>query len=322
MVTPENSSLTPPLRTNAEGKPRRVGIEFEYGGLSLFDSATLIAELFGGTVEEKTLNHFEVDTPEFGRFDIKLDMHAMQKLSVEAAAHRKAAPESETLEMLGEKILSPLLSTWVPNEIVTPPLPYDRLDAAEQLNAGLRACGAKGTRASPIYAFGLHLNPEMPAMDPARLRDYLAAFVARQDWLKQETKLDLTRQLTSFAPPFSYPYATLLLAEDYRPDIGTLIDDYLLHNPTRNRALDMLPLFMHLDEPRVRKVIKDDRVHARPAFHYRLPNCDLDNPGWSPLEEWRTWLEVEKLAEDPERLRCESATYLAAHRPLLDQFFS
>jgi hypothetical protein len=33
-----------------------------------------------------------------------------------------------------------------------------------------------------------------------------------------------------------------------RPDLDTLIDDYLEYNPTRNRALDFLPLFLHLDE--------------------------------------------------------------------------
>ncbi|OBX33760.1 putative amidoligase enzyme [Halomonas elongata] len=38
-----------------------------------------------------------------------------------------------------------------------------------------------------------------------------------------------------------------MLDPDYQPDLRTLIDDYLEYNPTRNRELDLLPLFAYLD---------------------------------------------------------------------------
>ena len=301
----------PPVTRNRDGQLRHVGFELEYAGLSLPDSANLIVKLFGGIAQEESLNHFTVKT-DSGKFDIKLDATAMQKLSKEAVQQRRENPDDAWLHDWAEKILSPVISTVMPNEIVTPPIVFDQLNKINALNDALREAGAKGTGASFAYAFGLHLNPEMPDVPSHRLKDYLAAFVIRQDWLKERTRMDFTRQITSFAGLFPTKYIRLILAPHYSPTIGELIDDYLAHNPTRNRALDMLPLFMDLDEQRVRAKIADERVHTRPAFHYRLPNCEIDNPDWSPLDEWTLWVEIEKLAEDTEGLRAEADRWLEA----------
>jgi Putative amidoligase enzyme len=62
-----------------------------------------------------------------------------------------------------------------------------------------------------------------------------------------------------------------------------LFEHYLEHNPTRNRPLDLLPLFVHLHGPGLLKRVEDaPLVKPRPTFHYRLPNCELTNPGWTP----------------------------------------
>ena len=82
------------------------------------------------------------------------------------------------------------------------------------------------------------------------------------------------------------------------PSLEELIDDYLEFNPTRNRSLDMLPLFQYLDKERIDAVIDDERVKPRPTFHYRLPNCDIDDPGWNLDNSLDTWLQVEQLAFD------------------------
>ncbi|NNC55402.1 MAG: hypothetical protein HKO07_06755, partial [Pseudomonadales bacterium] len=103
---------------------------------------------------------------------------------------------------------------------------------------------------------------------------------------------------------------------DYKPGVEQLIDDYLTHNPTRNRSLDMLPLFAHLDEQRVRNTIDDDRIKARPTFHYRLPNCDIDSPDWNIDLSWSLWLQVEKLAFDAPRLK----KYCSLYTEALDRF--
>jgi hypothetical protein len=51
-------------------------------------------------------------------------------------------------------------------------------------------------------------------------------------------------------------------------------------------------------------------VKPRPAFHYRLPNCLIDEPDWTLAREWNTWVTVEQLASDPERIRTMSREYL------------
>jgi hypothetical protein len=63
-----------------------------------------------------------------------------------------------------------------------------------------------------------------------------------------------------------------------------------------------LPLFLHLDEERVRAVTDVPLIKARPPFHYRLPDCEIHLPGWGLHVAWNDWLEVEALAADRERL--------------------
>ncbi|MEO1695005.1 MAG: amidoligase family protein, partial [Pseudomonadota bacterium] len=77
-----------------------------------------------------------------------------------------------------------------------------------------------------------------------------------------------------------------------------LIDDYLRLSPTRNTELDLLPLLAHLDADRVRRALPDEKVRARPTFHYRLPNAEIGNPNWSALREWNRWVLVEQIAAD------------------------
>ena len=73
-------------------------------------------------------------------------------------------------------------------------------------------------------------------------------------------------------------------------DIGSrrelFIDDYLVENASRNRALDMLPVFAYLDEARIRAAVSDGLIKARPTLHYRLPNCEIEQPGWDLHPAW------------------------------------
>jgi hypothetical protein len=132
---------------------------------------------------------------------------------------------------------------------------------------------------------------------------YLQAFLCLYDWLQWRADMDLTRRLTVFVDPFPKEYVRRVVDPDYQPELGALIDDYLHANPTRNRALDLLPLFLHLDEKRVRAKVKDPRVKPRPALHYRLPDCEIDRPDWGLRTVWVDWLQVEHLAAEPDRLR-------------------
>jgi len=95
----------------------------------------------------------------------------------------------------------------------------------------------------------------------------------------------------------------VLLDSAYAPNQAQLIDDYLEHNPTRNRALDMLPLFSYLDKERVAAKVPDRKIKSRPTFHYRLPNSEVGKPGWTIFEAWTDWVTVEEIADSPAQLK-------------------
>jgi hypothetical protein len=222
-----------------------------------------------------------------------------------------------------EKFLLGAGGTVAPIEIGMPPLPVDDLTPGELLRTRLRDAGAKGTRVVPWYAFGMHINVEIPSADAGVLRDYLRAFVLLYPWLKQRAEVTFTRSVAPFINPFPDPYVDLILRPSYAPDQATLIDDYLAHNPTRNRPLDMLPVLMQLDADRVRAKVTTDLalVKPRPAFHYRLPNSMLDEADWTLAREWNTWVAVERLAAAPDRIAEMAAAYAEAQRRSFKPFY-
>lgn len=203
--------------------------------------------------------------------------------------------------------------TWaaealVPHEIVSPPLPLARLGEVETLIAQLRERGAKGTSDRALNAFGMQFNPELPSLEPRLITACLKAFLCLYDRLYVRADIDFTRRITSYVDPFPSSYVKKVIAADYWPDLTTLIDDYLIDNPTRNRALDMLPLFKFLDEDRVCARADESLIKARPTFHYRLPDCDIHKPHWGLHVAWNDWVEVERMAADEIRLqRCCAA---------------
>ena len=145
----------------------------------------------------------------------------------------------------------------------------------------------------------------------------MKAFLCLSDWLVARADINLARRVTRYVDPFPPDYIRKVIAPDYRPDLSVLIDDYLADNPTRNRMLDMLPLFLFLDEERVRKVTDDPLVKARPTFQYRLPDCEIHKPEWGLYLAWNDWVEVERLAADRARLNGCCAAYRAfLDRPL------
>jgi hypothetical protein len=120
--------------------------------------------------------------------------------------------------------------------------------------------------------------------------------------LRRRIDVDPMRRILPYIDPFPLAYIRKILRGDYAPDISALIDDYIADNPTRNRELDMLPLFAHLDEDRVRRQLDDPLIKSRPTYHYRLPDTNFNKSGWGAVEEWNRWVIVERLAANPERL--------------------
>ena len=203
----------------------------------------------------------------------------------------------------------------VPIEIVCPPVPMTDLEVLTPAVAGLRAAGAAGTEDSLIAAYGVHINCEIPHLEASTLNNYLRAFALLQWWLVETHKVDFSRKLSPFIGLFSDGYLKCLLSRR-DPDLATLLEDYLQYNPTRNRALDLLPLLATLDPARVAAAVNDNRVSARPAFHYRLPDCHIDKSDWSLAKPWNSWWVVEELAARPEALTDLGAEFLARQRPL------
>ena len=56
-----------------------------------------------------------------------------------------------------------------------------------------------------------------------------------------------------------------------------------------------------IDRDRVLAAVnKEERtlLSARPAFHYRLPDCRLGDKSWRIANEWNRWWYVEMMASD------------------------
>ena len=300
------STWIPSQSKTEEGKPRRVGVEIELAGLQAEQIADCVTSSFGGETIMQTPTEFKVQATSLGDFTVELDATAVKKLTEKYADNET---EGNSLTNFALDVVTRAAEQFVPWEVVTPPVPVTELVNLNQLIERLRDAGALGTRHALHYAFGVHLNPELPALAADTILSYLRAFLCLYDWIVSKEKLDTTRRLTPYIKHFKKDYIALAVNPKYCPTLDHLIDDYLACNPTRNRSLDLLPLFAHLDKDRVRSQLKDERIKARPTLHYRLPNCDIDNPDWSLGNTWALWLAVEKLASQPQQLESMCRAY-------------
>ncbi|NYS60282.1 amidoligase family protein [Vreelandella salicampi] len=310
---------TPPAEVNADGQTRRVGVEIEFAGLPPRDTAQLVSDVFGGELNVVSPHRLQVKDTRWGDFSIELDTqyaHPDSKilddsafLDTEWARHQhqmRVEFHQKTRELIGD-----MVTGLVPTEIVFPPVPWDALPELDELFEALREHGAKGTDASLLYGFGLHLNPEAAALDADYLLSMLRAYLLLAPWLREEINVDITREVLPHANPFPKEYALKIFAASYQPDLKTLIDDYLHDNPTRNRELDMLPLFAHIYPDHPHKLLHSKLTKPRPTFHYRLPNAQLSEPDWGAVTEWNRWVDVEELAADRDKLAKRCAAYIS-----------
>jgi hypothetical protein len=312
---------TPPSLHNAKGEVRKAGFELEYSGLDVQRSAILVRKVFGGDHVLRSTFHHEVHSPA-GKFDIALDTTVLKERRHEESL-RAVGIEPATVagKRLEEAILG-VAGILVPTEISGPPIPITDLAPLDTLRDLLRQAGAKGTRKSVFYAFGMHINPELPSDDPAEIRDVVRAFLLLDPWLRERTEVDFSRRIAPYINSFPGDYARVILQADYPASVGRLIDDYLAFNPTRNRPLDLLPVLAYLDEERVMSRVQDRHlVKGRPAYHYRLPNCMVDEPQWTLAGEWNTWVAVERLAADKPKLAEMSHAYLHSDARSMKPFY-
>ena len=318
--------LLPPVVSDETGNVRTAGFEFEFAGLDLQRAAQLVQQVFDGRHEIDSTFVHRVAGTRYGDFSIEIDTSLLKDKRYESAMRAVGLDPGKLDQGWVRNIESALLSvasTLVPIEIGAPPIPITELQPLDDLRQLLLTAGAKGTRAALLYAFGLHINPRVPTLEPRSLLDHLRAFLLLYPWIAKRVDADIARRVTPFINPFPPEYARLVLADDYAPVTQErLIDDYLTHNPTRNRPLDMLPVLACLDHERITAATKDPHlVKPRPTFHYRMPNCLVDEPEWRVAREWNTWVAVERLAADPRQLAAMSRDYLDAESQSFRPFY-
>lgn len=299
---------TPPFTTTQTNQTRRVGFEIEFTGLTIENVAKILQGVFAGELEKKSAVEYVLQAQEYGKFKVELDWELLKNMAADAKIRDDG---HEWVDFLHKIALS-----VVPVEVVSPPFSLDTLEKLDEFIPALRDAGAKGTDDSVAAAFGVHINPELPSLEVQTVHAYLKAFGLLQWWLSEAHGVNLTRKMSPYIQLYSEEYVELLLNKNYQ-NMSTLIDDYLVHNPSRNRALDMLPFFAFIDEERVNNVVKDSRIKSRPTFHYRLPNCLIESKNWSFATSWNIWHLVEVLAADPKALQFLSRRFKEMSLPII-----
>jgi hypothetical protein len=301
----------PAVVNRDDGQMRRVGFELEFTGLNLDQAQAAIQRVLQADVKQVSAVERTLSTA-WGDYNLELDWALLKRAAAEA--QRAAGSDRPEPEWIG--MVSQAAALLVPIEIVCPPLPLDRLADLDALVEALYRAGARGTTDSLVAALGVHINVELPALDAATISAYLVAYSLLQWWLVESHAVDITRKISPYIDLYPEAFIRELL-EKTAPDLDWLFAHYLKHNATRNRALDLLPLLSELDAARVRHAVEDDRIKSRPALHYRLPNCEIENPDWSLAHEWNQWWLVEQLAADSQARADLSRAWLQAYRPLL-----
>lgn len=282
----------PQPRSNA-GSTRRVGIEIEFAGLTESRVAEIVAATLGGNVVEVAPYEMAVEDTSIGRVRSFLDtafrsgrQHALSRLGLE----------------LGREV--------IPVEVVTEPLEPAALPRVEALRAALHEAGALGSREALLLSFGVHLNVEVAGDAVDAWRPVLTAFALLEDWLRLADPIDGARRLLPFVDPYPPAFVADLVALAPDATAADIVDLYLRLTPTRNRALDMLPLFAHLDADRLDRAPGDlGKVSARPAYHYRMPDSRIDEANWRLAYEWNRWVMVERVAADADLLAAIAARW-------------
>lgn len=272
-----------PRPRDVEGAVRHVGIEVECGGLTESRVAELVAQRFGGEINETGNYERKVVGSRIGDVEVLLD--TKYRNDADGTLARAALDLSRAV---------------IPVEFVTRPVPPSTIPEIDALCRTLAEAGAFGTRDGLVLGFGLHLNVALAGTGIDDILPTLRAFALTEDWMRSRMQLDRSRRIM----PFINPYPAALLDRLCAPDadgwsMGDLTDAYLETAPSRNHGLDLLPMLKHLDAERVDAAVPAARHKSgRPAWHYRLPDCRIDDPDWSIAREWARWCRLERFAAD------------------------
>jgi hypothetical protein len=302
----------PPRKRNDGGEIRRVGVELELGHLTLEKTLEVVHAAMGGEIVSKSRTEGAVCETPLGKFKVEVDSTPLKERAYLRPLEALGLDgDSATAQMLEDSVLQ-VAREFVPIEVVTPPIPWDRLHELDRVWTLLRGAGVEDTRSSLLHAFGLHFNPEPPDFEVGTILDALRGFLLLEDWIALASDIDLSRLIAPYIRAFPESYRRKVLEPTYRPTWQEFVDDYVNDNPTRNRPLDLMPLIAHIGAPGLAERVEDwHLVKSRPTYHYRLPNSEVAQPGWTPAKDWNRWVQVERVAEDKALLRELSFAYLA-----------
>jgi hypothetical protein len=156
----------------------------------------------------------------------------------------------------------------------------------------------------------VHLNPEIVADDADHTLDTVLAYGLLEAWLRRVEDLDATRRLLPFVDPWPGGFVTEL-AETPPASMDELMEIASRHITTRNYGLDLFPTLAHHDPERFDALFDiEDKTSARPTWHFRLPDCRIDEPDWSLAQPWALWVQVEKVAADASALKALRKAWL------------
>ncbi|HET7410426.1 MAG TPA: amidoligase family protein [Paracoccaceae bacterium] len=295
--------------SEAETDKQRCGVEVEFSGLDAHEAARVIADAIGGTVEETGRHTAVVHGTSIG--DIKVGLDTRYAEPAKDPGLIDNVLDALQLRDNAAELLKDVLP--VPVEMVTPPLTRPQFADLDRAITALREAGGEDTRDGALYAYGMHLNPELRG-GAARAIRIAATYAFAERYLRHRTPPDNMRRVTPFVDPYGDGYV-LALARGFRgepPDLAQFIDLYAYHNPDRNRGLDMWPLLGHLDPDLAEEEHGGPIKNARPTFHYRLPDSLVGVEGWSPRADLDCWEAIERAADDPasfERLRATAEDF-------------
>lgn len=303
----------PQIHTH-DGSVRKVGIEIEFSGIKLIEAVDAVAAYFGGTVKKKSAYTYIVASEKYGDFIIECDSSFLKDRQIKNWLESIGIRIPKKINKRIDKELSEMSDIIVPNEVTTPPFQCTDLKKFENLTDLLSDLKAKSDH-TPISLApcGLHINVEAIEISTREILPILQSFILHYDRLVE--RVDTIRRLAPYITDYPRKYKKLIMASSYLPSTRQLFIDYLKHNPTRNRALDLTPIIAHYDRGLIDETPKIEKnlIKARPAFHYRLPNCHLEDQRWKFHQEWNEWVKLEETAK---QLKTHTSSKTALSSPV------
>ena len=117
-----------PSTTNrADGRMRRVGVEIELQGIAVEDLAALVAATLDGEATVVSSAEYSIDAPGHGTYRVEIDFALLKQLARERDPD--VGSDADLFAALAVDALQAASSVVVPCEIVSPPIPLDRLAA-------------------------------------------------------------------------------------------------------------------------------------------------------------------------------------------------